>query len=39
LTGHDDVIAPLLSGAPRLGLTLVLAPAKAGPVYSRVCGL
>jgi len=33
LSEHDDVIKPLLRGAPRLGLALVPAPARAGPVY------
>jgi len=28
---HDDVITPLLRGAPRLGLALGPAPARAGP--------
>jgi len=31
LTEHDDVITPLLRGAPRLGLALGPAPARAGP--------
>jgi len=32
LTEHDDVIPPLLRLAPRLGLALGLALAKAGAV-------
>jgi len=32
LTEHDDVITPLLRGAPRLGLALGPAPARADPV-------
>jgi len=32
LTEHDDVIKPLLRGAPRLGLALGPAPARADPV-------
>jgi len=31
LTEHDDVISPLLRGAPRLGLALGPALARAGP--------
>jgi len=31
LTGHDDVITPLLRGAPRLSVALGPAPARAGP--------
>jgi len=31
LTEHDDVIKPLLRGAPRLSLALGPAPARAGP--------
>jgi len=31
LTEHDGVITPLLRGAPRLGLALGPALAKAGP--------
>jgi len=31
LTEHDDVIKPPLRGAPRLGLALGPAPARAGP--------
>jgi len=31
LTEHDDVIKSLLRGAPRLGLVLGPAPARAGP--------
>jgi len=31
LTEHDDVMKPLLRGAPRLGLALGPAPARAGP--------
>jgi len=31
LTEHDDVIKPLLRGAPRLGLALGPAPERAGP--------
>jgi len=31
LTEHDDVIKLLLSGAPRLGLALGPASARAGP--------
>jgi len=34
LTEHDDVITPLLRGAPRLGLALGPAPARAGPAPS-----
>jgi len=33
LTEHDDVIKSLLRGAPRLGLALGPAPARAGPGY------
>jgi len=33
LTEHDDVITPLLRGAPRLGLALGPAPAKAGAAH------
>jgi len=33
LTEHDDVITPLLRGAPRLGLALGPALARAGPYY------
>ena len=32
MTERDDIITPLLRRAPRLGLALGLAPAKAGPV-------
>jgi len=32
LTEHDDVVTPLLILAPRLGLALGPALAKAGPV-------
>jgi len=31
LTDHDDVITQLDRGAPRLGLALGPAPARAGP--------
>jgi len=31
LTEHDDVIKQLIRGAPRLGLALGSAPARAGP--------
>jgi len=31
LTDHDGVITPLVRGAPRLGLALGPAPARAGP--------
>jgi len=31
LTEHDDVITPLVRGAPRLGFALGPAPARAGP--------
>jgi len=31
LADHDDVIAPLVRGAPRLGLALGPTPARAGP--------
>jgi len=34
LTEHDDVIKSLLRGAPRLGLALAPAPARAGPDHS-----
>jgi len=34
LTEHDDVIKPLLRGAPRLCLALIPAPAWVGPVNS-----
>jgi len=34
LTEHDDVIKSLLRGAPRLGLALGPAPARAGPDHS-----
>jgi len=33
LTERDDVTTPLLRGAPRLGLALGPAPARAGHVY------
>jgi len=34
LTEHDDVITPLLRGAPRLSLASGPAPARAGPGYA-----
>jgi len=34
LTEHDDVNKSLLRGAPRPGLALGPAPARAGPAYS-----
>jgi len=34
LTEYDDVIKPLLRGAPHLGLALGPAPARASPVGS-----
>jgi len=34
LTEHDDVIKPLLRGAPRQGLALGPAPARAGPILT-----
>ena len=34
LTEHSDVISPLLSGAPRLGLALVPAPARPWGIIS-----
>jgi len=36
LTEHDDVIKPLLRGAPRLSLALGPAPARAGPVDDNI---
>jgi len=35
LTEHDDAITPLLREAPRLGLAVGVAAARAGPVYIR----
>ena len=35
MTEHDDVITPLLRGAPRLGLALGPASARAGPGWSK----
>jgi len=32
LTDQDDVITPLVRGAPRLGLALGPAPARASPL-------
>jgi len=37
LTEHDDVITPLLRGAPRLDLALGPAPARAGPDSTYRC--
>jgi len=37
LTEHDDVITPLFRGAPRLGIALGPAPARAGPVDKHWC--
>jgi len=36
LTEHSDVITPLLRRAPRLGLALGPASARAGPGQSRI---